>query len=49
MKQLQLEGIEFSDFPDETQNLLNEVAKFTDIENFANHLVEDVMEMDSLQ
>ncbi len=49
MKQLQLEGIEFSDFPEETQNLLNEVAKFTDIENFANHLVEDVMEMDSLQ
>jgi len=49
MKQLQLEGIEFSSFPEETQDLFNEMTKFTDFETFTNHLVEDVMEMDSLQ
>ncbi len=49
LKQLQLEGIEYSNFPDETQNLINEVSKFSDVDNFASHLIEEVATMDSYQ
>lgn len=49
LKQLQLEGIDFSSFPETTQNLLNDISKFSDVDNFTNHLIEEVAQMESYQ
>jgi ParB family transcriptional regulator, chromosome partitioning protein len=46
-KQLQIEGIELSDFPEETQNLFNEIVAYSDGNNFSVHSKEE--EHDSLQ
>ncbi len=46
-KQLQLEGIEVSSFPDETQDLFSQLMKYSDDEHFSTHSVE--RELDSLQ
>ena len=48
-KQLQIEGITMSDFPEETQELFSDLMKFSDEDNFTNNLIEEVIEMDSLQ
>lgn len=46
-KQLELEGIEVSSFPEETQDLFSQLMKFSDEEHFDTHTVE--RELDSLQ
>ena len=48
MKQLKLEGIELSSFPDETQKLFNELVSLSDENHFTANNSDD-MEMDSLQ
>lgn len=48
-KQLQIEGIELSSFPEETQELFGELVKFSDEDNFPAHQRDQVQEMDSLQ
>jgi ParB family transcriptional regulator, chromosome partitioning protein len=48
-KQLQIEGIEVSAFPEETQELFEELVKFSDADSFTTHLLNEVMEMDSVQ
>ena len=50
MKQLQLEGIEMNDFPEETQNLLADLRKVMDGEmTYSKSGRSDNMEMDSIQ
>ena len=48
-KQLQLEGIEMSDMPSETQDLFGELMKFSDGDNFSSRSRDEDMEMDSIQ
>lgn len=48
-KQLQIEGIEISSFPKETQELFGELVKFSDEDNFPSHPRGQEHEMDSLQ
>ena len=48
-KQLQIEGIEISSFPKETQELFGELVKFSDEDNFPSHQRGQEHEMDSLQ
>lgn len=48
-KQLQMEGISISDFPEETQDLFNELVGFSDGDSFTANLIDDVIEMESLQ
>ncbi len=48
-KQLQIEGIEISSFPEETQELFGELVKFSDEDNFPSHHRDQELEMDSLQ
>jgi ParB family chromosome partitioning protein len=50
LKQLQLEGIELTDMPDETQELFGELMKFSDGDSFSSRSNrEDDMDMDSMQ
>lgn len=48
-KQLQIEGIEISNFPEETQELFNELVKFSDDESLPTYQRDQEHEMDSLQ
>lgn len=48
-KQLQIEGIEISNFPEETQELFNELVKFSDEESLPTYQRDQEHEMDSLQ
>lgn len=48
-KQLQMEGISISDFPEETQDLFNELVGFSDEDSFTANLIDNVIEMESLQ
>lgn len=48
-KQLQIEGIELSNFPDETQELFGDLMKFSDEDYSSSRTSRDDSEMDSLQ
>lgn len=48
-KQLQIEGIELSAFPEETQELFGDLVKYADEENFTSHSSRREREMDELQ
>lgn len=49
MKQLQIEGIEVADFPDEVQKLYNELLGFASGEGLSTHHNDHDMEIDSIQ
>lgn len=48
MKQLQLEGIELNDFPEDTQKLFQELMSFSTGEEVSSHYNRDTAEYDSL-
>lgn len=47
-KQLQIEGIEISDFPDETQKLYHELLNISDSDKYSSHSSREDMAMDSI-
>ena len=47
-KQLQMEGIEISDFPEETQKLYNDLMNISEDDKYSSHSNRDDVDMDSL-